>query len=80
MGFFGVKFVTSCRDIIIFSTKTIFSKAQSANRIFLLCPFQRQNFIFNRICRQNVFPQKTIAPPPPFKLNGCSLNRQNKYT
>ena len=60
-----------------FSTKTIFCKAQSANKIFFFCPFQRQNFFPNKIkfADRKCFPQKTIAPTPIFKLNGSSLRR-----
>ena len=41
---------------LFFSTKKIFFK--SAKRIIFFCPFHRQNFFSNQICRQK-------NPPPP---------------
>ena len=62
-------FATSCRNIIFF----LQNNTQSANRIFFYYPFQRQNFFFNQIYRQK-------SPPPPFKLNGCSLRDKYLYS
>ena len=72
MDFFSRKVVAT----LFFSTKTIFLRPKVLTEYFF-CPFQRQNIIFNQICRQKWFSQKKHSPPPPtptpYKLNGCSL-------
>ena len=61
-----------------FSTKTIFFKAQSANRIFVSAHFT------DRICFSIKFPNRNFFltknhSPPPFKLNGCSLKDNSTF-
>ena len=57
------KFATSCRDIIFFSTKTIFFKAHSANRIFVSAHFtDRKLFSIKFADRHFFLTKKTYFP------------------
>ena len=56
-----------------FSTKTTIFKARSANRIFFSAHFTDRHFFSSKYVNRTIFSQKNHSPPPPFKLNGCSL-------
>ena len=79
-GFFGVHFLSYFaaaefffRDIIFFLQKQSFLRHKCFQNIFF-CPCWRQKKkIPSNMLTEKKIPRKTIAPPPSFKLNGCSL-------
>ena len=63
-------------------SKTIFFKAQRANRIFFSAHVRNRIFFPSNLTTEFVFPKQNIdqPTPTPFKLNGCSFNKLIRMT
>ena len=63
----------SCEAQFFFQNLTLVYMTKTLKQIFFFLP-QNQNIFFRNIGNQNFFFRKKTYPPPPFKLNGRSLN------